>query len=60
MSEDRWNSAELRAELLRFEAELRAANLRERTVQTYVGRAEIFVRWLAGDYTPHGPVSRPM
>jgi hypothetical protein len=24
-------------------------------VKTYVGRSEIFLRWLAGDYTPRGP-----
>lgn len=50
--------AELQAELLRFEAELRKAGLRSTTVQTYVGRSATFVAWLAGDYTPRGPVSR--
>ena len=55
MSEDRWNGVELLAELRRFEAELRAAGLREQTVQTYVGRAGTFIRWLAGDYAPQGP-----
>ena len=47
-----WTIAELRSELARFEAELRAAGLSENSVQTYVGRSQYFVRWLAGDYVP--------
>ena len=48
-------SSELRRELDRFEAELRAAGLRENTVHTYVQRSETFLRWLVGDYRPRGP-----
>jgi hypothetical protein len=57
VSERSWSGSELLAELRRFEAELRAAGLREHTVGTYVGRSETFVRWLRGEYTPRGPNS---
>ena len=50
-----WTSDELRDELERFEAELRAAGLRETSIQTYVDRTRRFLRWLDGDYTPGGP-----
>ncbi len=50
-----WTVRELQRELLQFRAELRAAGLRGTSVETYVGRSETFVRWLAGDYTPQGP-----
>ena len=56
MEQQRWNAEDLRAEIRRFERELRGAGLRDSSVQTYVGRSEIFVRWLAGDYIPRGPV----
>jgi hypothetical protein len=39
----------------KFERELRAADLRETSVRTYVDRTAIFLRWLAGDYQPQGP-----
>lgn len=52
---DAWSLHELEKELVRFEAELRAANLREASVRTYVDRSAIFVRWLAGEYQPQGP-----
>src|SRR4051794_4933521 len=52
-----WTLAELRAALARSEQELRAAGLARNTVHTYVDRAEVFVRWLAGDYHPRGPRS---
>jgi hypothetical protein len=55
MSETRWSGSELLAELRRFEGELRAAGLRDHTVETYVGPAETFIRWLRGEYTPGGP-----
>jgi hypothetical protein len=55
VSEQSWTLRELHAELARFEHELRAASLRKSSVKTYVGRSEIFLRWLAGDYTPRGP-----
>jgi hypothetical protein len=44
MSETRWSGSDLLAELRRFESELRAAGLRDRTVETYVGRAETLIR----------------
>lgn len=50
-----WTVDDLRQELLRFERELRAANLRDNTVDTYVNRSGVFVRWLAGEYSPTGP-----
>lgn len=52
---DAWTLDALQKELTRFEAELRAANLRETSVRTYVDRSAIFLRWLAGDYHPQGP-----
>jgi hypothetical protein len=52
MTSTSWTVADLRRELARFEAELRAAGLSENSVQTYVGRSAYFVRWLAGDYVP--------
>ena len=56
MSRTTWTTDELRTELTRFEAELRAAGLRENTVRTYVDRSLTFVRWLAGEYRPTGTV----
>lgn len=53
-----WTLDDLHRELRRFEAELRAAEIEESSIATYVGRSEIFLRWLAGDYTPRGPQSR--
>lgn len=50
-----WTIAELKRELDRFEMELRAAELAENSVRTYVDRSERFIRWLAGEYTPRGP-----
>ena len=50
-----WTLSELRAELQRFEDELRTAGPARNTVHTYVDRAEVFVRWPAGDYHPRGP-----
>jgi hypothetical protein len=46
---------DLRAELRRFENELRAAGLRENSVSTYVDRTDRFLKWLDGDYQPRGP-----
>jgi hypothetical protein len=46
---------DLRAELRRFESELRAAGLKENSVATYVDRTGRFLKWLAGDYQPRGP-----
>jgi hypothetical protein len=52
---DGWTIDELEVELRRFETELKAADLAENTVRTYVDRSAIFIRWLAGDYQPQGP-----
>lgn len=52
---DSWTTDELEKELRRYESELRAANLAESSVRTYVDRSAMFVRWLAGDYHPRGP-----
>jgi hypothetical protein len=49
-----WTSPELRAQLARFERELRAAGLRPSSVATYVDRTAVFLRWLDGDYAPRG------
>jgi len=50
-----WTLSELRTELERFQRELRAAGLKRTTINTYVDRAEVFLRWLGGDYHPRGP-----
>jgi hypothetical protein len=52
---DTWTLNDLRAELRRFERELRAAELAESSVETYTKGCETFLRWLAGDYEPSGP-----
>jgi DNA-binding CsgD family transcriptional regulator len=46
------NPGELRGELDRFKAELRAAGLSGSTVHSYLTGARLFARWLAGDYAP--------
>lgn len=55
--DDRWSYDELRRKLGEFEKELREAGLAENSVQTYVNRSEVFLRWLIGDYRPRGPVA---
>lgn len=50
-----WTINELHDQLDAFEAALREAGLKEKSVQTYVGRSRYFVRWLDGDYAPEGP-----
>jgi hypothetical protein len=50
-----YSPAELRAELRRFEHQLRAAGLKETSVTTYVDRTGRFLKWLEGDYQPRGP-----
>lgn len=52
MSERSWSLAQLRSELERYEAELHAAGKEQRTIDTYVGQSERFVRFLIGDYRP--------
>lgn len=53
----RWSVAELERELTRFEHDLVSADLRRSSIDTYVGRASIFLRWLRGDYKPRGPIN---
>jgi hypothetical protein len=48
--------AELRAELVRFEAEARRAGLKEPSVMRYVDRSARFIRWLASEYQFQGAV----
>lgn len=55
MSQDTWTVKELREELERWEHVLRSRGYPENTVRTYIGRSEIFVRWLAGEWQPTGP-----
>lgn len=50
----RLDVGELARELDRFKGALRAAGLRESTINAYLLGATLFVRWLAGDYAP-GP-----
>ena len=52
-----WMVEDLESDLEEFGEVLRAAGLRDNTINTYVGRAETFIRWLAGDYEPRGPNS---
>jgi hypothetical protein len=47
-----WDIAALRAELERYKSALEAAGKVPNTVQTYVDRADRFIRWLAGEYDP--------
>lgn len=47
-----WTLEDLHQELRRWERELVTTGKSENTVATYVGRTEIFLRWLAGEYTP--------
>ena len=51
----RYSLGELRAELRRFEHQLRTAGLKETSVTTYVDRTGRFLKWLEGDYQPRGP-----
>jgi hypothetical protein len=51
----RYSPAELRAELRRFDHQLRAAGLKETSVTTYVDWTGRFLKWLEGDYQPRGP-----
>ena len=55
MTQQNWTTDELRTELLRFERELRAANLKDASIQTYIDRSGRFLKWLDGDYHPRGP-----
>lgn len=50
-----WDIEDLHTELEKFEQELISARLKPASVETYVGRTRVFLRWLAGDYRPRGP-----
>ena len=54
-----WTLAELQSELERYEVELRAAGKEQRTIDTYIGQSERFVRFLVGDYRPAPRPDRP-
>jgi hypothetical protein len=54
-ADQRYSPVELRAELRRFEDQLRAAGLKETSVTTYVDRTSRFLKWLEGGYQPRGP-----
>ena len=56
MDDQRWTLSELHVELERYEHEVRGASLRESSIRTYVDRSVTFLRWLAGDYQPRGPI----
>ena len=47
-----WDIETLRAELDRYKAALVRSGKVPNTVQTYVDRADRFIRWLAGEYDP--------
>ena len=49
-----WTSTELRRELEEFRRQLEAAGLRKSSIETYVTRTAVFLRWLDGDYEPRG------
>jgi hypothetical protein len=50
----RWSSDDLWRELEDFRRELEAAGLRKSSIDTYVSRTAVFLRWLNGDYEPRG------
>lgn len=50
MTDKQYTTDELRAEIRKFQAELRTAGYAEKTVYTYSDRANRFLRWLDGDY----------
>ena len=53
---DPLSAAQLRGELERFRASLRAGGLRQATIAAYLHGSSLFVRWLAGEYVPRGRV----
>jgi hypothetical protein len=58
MSDQSWSLSQLRSELERYDAELRAAGKERTTIDTYIGQSERFVRFLIGDYRPDARVDR--
>jgi hypothetical protein len=63
--ETTWNLDDLRRDLDRWEKELRSAtnadgqHYPEDTIRTHIGHSAQFLRWLAGEWQPHGPRRRP-
>jgi hypothetical protein len=55
LNKQRYSVDELRAEVRRFEYELRVAGLKQTSITTYVDRTGRFLKWLDGDYQPRGP-----
>lgn len=55
MREDCWTLQELEAKLRDWEAELVVRGYPRSTVSTYIGRSQIFLRWLSGEWQPTGP-----
>lgn len=51
----RWGIPKLEEDLAAFERALTDDGLKDHTIQTYVGRSETFIRWLAGRCQPRGP-----
>lgn len=49
-----WTLDQLHQELQRFEQDALRAGRRENSVNTYVQRSSIFLRWLGGDYQFQG------
>lgn len=50
-----WTIEELREDLVSFERELVAGNLKPSTFDTYMASSATFLRWLDGKYEPTGP-----
>lgn len=48
----RWSMLDLRTEIDRFEAMLRAAGKARGTISSYIEQSERFLNWLEGTYTP--------
>lgn len=60
-SQPTWTIDELRDELAKWEAELRATrgtngqSYSPDTIKSHIGHSAQFIRWLAGEWHPHGP-----
>lgn len=50
-----WSLSDLQTQLYRFGEDLERAGLKPLSILTYTGRADTFLRWLAGEYRPRGP-----
>lgn len=48
-----WTVEELYADLEKFREELIAVGKEANTIQTYIDRAERYIRWLEGKYHPN-------